>query len=166
MIHTYQIRDETYIVRLEATGEGVYHVWIDGEMLSVRVLPGEHDSLILDWGAGRKVVHCAASGSQRYAHVDGQTFELVIPDQRAARRKTAAAGGDLTAQMPGQVVDVLVQEGDAVEAGQTLVILEAMKMEIRVTAPTEGTIQRVLVSKSDVVERGQTLVEVRTANFS
>jgi biotin carboxyl carrier protein len=61
--------------------------------------------------------------------------------------------------MPGQVVDVLVAEGETVTRGQTLVILEAMKMEIRAAAPADGRVKRLLVGKGDVVERGQHLVE-------
>ena len=118
MIHTYQFQDQTYTVRLEPQGDGVYQVWINDQAVSVQVMPGEQDSLILDWGSGRRTVYCAASNLQRYAHVDGQTLEITIPDQQSTRRKTAAAGGDLTAQMPGQVVDVLVQPGVQWNAGK------------------------------------------------
>jgi len=96
----------------------------------------------------------------RYVSINGQTYTLAVPDQRQSRRKAAGGSGDLTAQMPGQVLDVLVGEGDAVERGQTLMILEAMKMEIRVTAPGDGSVKRLLVSKGDVVERGQVLLEL------
>jgi len=69
-------------------------------------------------------------------------------------------GASLTAQMPGQVRALLVAKGDSVTRGQTLVILEAMKMEIRVAAPSDGKISRVNVQQGEVVERGQTLVEI------
>ena len=62
--------------------------------------------------------------------------------------------------MPGQVVSVDVQAGDTVAKGQTLVILEAMKMEVRVQAPYAGRIRRVNVQTGQVVERGQQLVEM------
>jgi biotin carboxyl carrier protein len=58
------------------------------------------------------------------------------------------------------VREVLVAEGDTVQRGQTLVILEAMKMEIRVAAPGDGQVRRLLVRQGDVVERGQRLVEI------
>ena len=60
--------------------------------------------------------------------------------------------------MPGQVTVVLVKAGDETTRGQTLLILEAMKMEIRVTAPADGHVQQVMVQSGDVVERGQHLV--------
>ncbi|NOG48992.1 MAG: acetyl-CoA carboxylase biotin carboxyl carrier protein subunit [Chloroflexi bacterium] len=57
--------------------------------------------------------------------------------------------------MPGQVVDVLVKAGQTVTAGQPLIVLEAMKMEIRIGAPTDGIVREVLVKKGDVVDRDQ-----------
>ena len=74
--------------------------------------------------------------------------------------QVGAHAGDLTASMPGQVIDVLVAEGDPVEKGQTLILLEAMKMEMRMKAPYNGTVRRVLCKIGDAVERGQLLVEV------
>ena len=62
--------------------------------------------------------------------------------------------------MPGQVREVFVRAGDAVKSGQTLLLLEAMKMEIRVSAPADGRVKRLLVQAGDVVDRGQRLVEM------
>jgi len=67
----------------------------------------------------------------------------------------------VTAPMPGSVLSVKVAAGEAVEAGQTLLVLEAMKMENAVTAPVAGTIERVLVEPGRQVQRGEVLVELR-----
>jgi len=77
-----------------------------------------------------------------------------------ARRRTAAVvdAGRLTAQMPGQVAEVLVTQGETVTAGQPLMILEAMKMEIRVAAPSDGIVREIYVKKGDLVEREQQLL--------
>ena len=101
-----------------------------------------------------------AAGNNRFLHLDGQSYTLSVPDARGKRRSSAGAVGDLTAQMPGQVVDILVAEGDTVYGGQTLMLLEAMKMQIRVAAPKEGKVRRLLVGKGMVVERGQILAEI------
>jgi biotin carboxyl carrier protein len=71
-----------------------------------------------------------------------------------------AAAASITAPMPGTVLAVRAAEGDTVEAGQVLVLLEAMKMENTVTAPAAGVVARVLVAEGDQVQRGQTLVEL------
>jgi biotin carboxyl carrier protein len=62
--------------------------------------------------------------------------------------------------MPGQVRAVNVSAGDAVEKGQTLLVLEAMKMEIRIQAPMDGVVGRLVVGEGDTVEREELLVEV------
>ncbi|NDJ62755.1 MAG: acetyl-CoA carboxylase biotin carboxyl carrier protein subunit, partial [Chloroflexi bacterium] len=74
-----------------------------------------------------------------------------------------AAGGKITAQMPGQIREVLVSVGESVARGQTLLLLEAMKMEIRVTAAADGVVSQIAVQAGAVVERGQMLAEVRAA---
>jgi biotin carboxyl carrier protein len=62
--------------------------------------------------------------------------------------------------MPGLILDVLVKDGDEVARGDTLVVLEAMKMELRITAPYVGRVRRIHCATGQVVERGQVLVEV------
>ncbi len=69
-------------------------------------------------------------------------------------------GGSLAAPMPGAVVRVDVHEGEHVAEGQTLVLLEAMKMELAVTAPGAGVVTGVLVAAGELVSRGQALVEL------
>jgi 3-methylcrotonyl-CoA carboxylase alpha subunit len=158
---TYDHDGVTYIIRLEPSGEGTYTVTINGRVLNdvqAHPLPEGGWRLVLD---GQTIIaYSAAEGSMRHVAINGDTYTLTIPDSRRQRRSTANAG-DLSAQMPGQVIAVSVSAGDSVQAGQTLVVLEAMKMEIRVAAPADGVVKKVLVSVGDVVERGQRLVEVQ-----
>ena len=70
----------------------------------------------------------------------------------------AGLKGGLTAPMPGNVVDTYVKEGDEVEEGQLMLILEGMKMEHRITAPDAGTIGELRVGKGDQVQNGQLMV--------
>jgi methylmalonyl-CoA carboxyltransferase small subunit len=65
----------------------------------------------------------------------------------------------LTAPMGGTVVVVLVEAGAAVKSGETLLVLEAMKMETEVTAPKDGTVKSVDVAVGDAVQGGQVLIE-------
>ncbi len=71
-----------------------------------------------------------------------------------------ASGGSLAAPMPGIVLRVDVHEGEHVDEGQVLVLLEAMKMELAVTAPAVGVVSAVLVEAGELVSRGQSLVEL------
>ena len=86
---------------------------------------------------------------------------------RDRRRSAGAARGRrgganvLRAPMPGTIIAVLVQEGDEVEAGQTLAIMEAMKMEHLLAAPNAGVVSTVHVSAGATVDEAQTLIELR-----
>ncbi|MBK9122049.1 MAG: biotin/lipoyl-binding protein [Chloroflexi bacterium] len=117
---------------------------------------------VLDFDDRTVQVATAADGSRRYAQVvGGPVYALSIATPSARRRASAGAeAGRLTAQMPGQVVDVLVEPGQTVTAGQPLIVLEAMKMEIRVGAPSDGVVREVLVKEGDVVERDQQLIQI------
>ena len=64
------------------------------------------------------------------------------------------------APLAGSVFKILVNEGDEIEAGQVLLILEAMKMETEITAPNAGTVARISVAVGDAVQGGQPLVEI------
>lgn len=76
----------------------------------------------------------------------------------AAAPVSIADGEPINAPMPGNIIRVDVKQGDKVKAGQTLVILEAMKMETEIAAPKDGTIVQVVTSKGAVVETGSPLV--------
>jgi len=98
--------------------------------------------------------------------IDGQAVSAAIappPTVETALRHAAHEGGgaaSVRAPMPGTVIAVHVSEGDAVEAGQVLVLLEAMKMENAVPAPGAGRVSRVLVVPGQQVQRAETLVEL------
>jgi biotin carboxyl carrier protein len=158
----YAYQETTYTVRLEALPDGSYRAMVNGREYLVQATPLSNGGWKLNLNGERHTVYTAAEGRRRYVKVDGDSpHTLTIPDARSPRRRAGGAGGDsLVAQMPGQVVDVAVAEGDTVSAGQTLIVLEAMKMEIRVSAPHDGTVKQVLVKKGDVVEREQLLIEV------
>ncbi|MXY88857.1 MAG: biotin/lipoyl-binding protein [Dehalococcoidia bacterium] len=90
------------------------------------------------------------------------------PARPAPRASSAAAGGGaptvsnvpggVAAQLSGKVLRIEVQAGDAVEAGQLLLVLEAMKMENEINAPKAGTVKEVLVGEGAQVAEGETLV--------
>lgn len=93
--------------------------------------------------------------------VDGRCFRFDLP--RGAHAAPAADPGSLTAPMPGQVAKVLARPGDAVRAGQTLLIIEAMKLQLEVRAPVAGVVRRVIPAEGAVVDAGALLVEMEPA---
>jgi biotin carboxyl carrier protein len=112
-----------------------------------------------------------AAGVQRVEVVlDGWRFEVdVEPESRAALRDRATrAGGDkakggpleLRAIIPGRVLSVDVADGDSVDAGERLLVVEAMKMQNELRAPRAGTIRRIAVAPGETVELGDVLLVV------
>ena len=71
-----------------------------------------------------------------------------------------AGNGTITAPMQGTIVKVLVSVGDTVEAGQAVLVLEAMKMENTINAETEGTVRDIRVSEGDTVGTGDVLIVI------
>lgn len=127
-----------------------------GEPLPVRPI-GAGEVRVGPGGGCR--VHVAAAGAVQWVFVDGEVYEIEIRDARRARR-AAPAHATLSAPMPATVVRVEVEPGQAVRKGDTLVILEAMKMELPVRAPADGVVQTVSCRAGDLVKPGVPLVEM------
>ena len=113
------------------------------------------------------------NGTSYVVTVDQEIKQQVkkAPVARPAAQVTPAAGGvqkanapvagaKVTTPLPGTILDVYVNVGDAVKAGQTVVLLEAMKMENNIEADTEGTVKEVKVRKGDSVLEGDVLVVI------
>lgn len=97
--------------------------------------------------------------------MDGRMYEGQVLDERAlllAQRKGTLGGGsgDVESPMPGLIVEVPVAEGDAVTAGQTVVILESMKMQNELKSPIDGTVTAVNASAGQSVDKGAVLVVI------
>jgi len=158
MRYSYQHNGQTYTLNVEQQPDGQVVVSIGERTIPVKIQSLSNGGWRLLLDGQSHTVYAAAQGDQRYVQVDATTFTLSVPNSKSARRTTQTGGAELVAQMPGQVTAVLAQVGEAVTRGQTLMILEAMKMEIRVTAPADGHVHQVLVQQGTVVERGQRLV--------
>ena len=89
--------------------------------------------------------------------VNGVAYNVTVEEGTGAPAGAAGAVS-VTAPMPGNILDVKVKAGDSVKAGDTLLILEAMKMENEISAPQDGTIASVNVRKGDVVNSGDLLI--------
>ena len=97
-------------------------------------------------------------------HVDDETFEVQLQSADAAVRPPPAAkgqeGAPVNAQMPGKVIRLNVAVGDRVEAGQALMVVEAMKMEMPINAPVAGKVSHLAVQSGDQVATGQVLASI------
>ena len=134
------VEGRTFEVEVGDLGGSQVRVVVDGKEYQVD-LPGR--------GATRPTVGAAASPAP------------VAPPRAAAAAPAPAAGANtVTAMMPGRVISVEVKPGDEVKRGQTVCVIESMKMEQAIAAPRDGRVKAAPVSAGDSVQRGQALVEL------
>ena len=131
----------------------------------VAAAPGEGWSLLLD-GASLPLFARASERGQWEIALDGRAVSVQVLEAREARirERTARAAGraglaPLRAPMPGLVVRLAAREGDVVEPGDAILMVEAMKMENELRAAAAARVVRILVSPGDAVEKAQVLAE-------
>ena len=127
-----------------AVSSGVYSILINGKSFEVRI---------------------ERLGTELRVTTRGREFTIVISDEREWRRKRGSAveaegRQQVLAPMPGKVVRVLVKTGDAIQAGQGLLVVEAMKMQNEIRAPKSGTIDRLAVVEGQTVNAGEVVAIV------
>ena len=93
-------------------------------------------------------------------HTEAGTFRLPLTQAKNKRQSSVQSEGGLSAPMPGKILKVLVQEGAPVKAGETLLILEAMKMEHKISSPKEGKVKKIYFPEGARVTQGENLCEV------
>ena len=140
-------RDGSFAVRVSEAGEGVavVHGW-------------SPERIDVEWNGIRAGYRVTRAGDDVYLTGSRGTVTARGVPRFAVPGRSATVGGGLVAPMPGKVLEVSVEPGQRVEAGQVLVVLEAMKMEHRVTAPADGTVTAVLVAVGDQVATGAELL--------
>ena len=149
--------DRDHVVEVLQDAETAADMVVDGQALrlsrdgaSVRV---EGDAAGPAWAI--------ADGPRRWVYTDGCVYELEV--QEEGRRKTTPAHGSLAAPMPATVRQIRVAPGDHVTRGDTLLILEAMKMELPVRAEADGTVLAVHCQEGELVQPGRPLIEIGPA---
>jgi biotin carboxyl carrier protein len=149
-------------MELNLDGEGKsFHATFGDKTFAVEILHAQNGKLDLLIDGKRITAYVSSDHGKRWVTITGQTVVLTkSTEARKSRGGHAHAAGELTAPMPGQVRAVNVGEGDAVTKSQTLMVLEAMKMEIRIQSPRDGVVQKVFVQQGQTVEREQVLIEI------
>ncbi len=146
---TFTWEGEPHPIDIREVEPGCYSILMDGR--SVEVLLDPAKSPDPDAHAFRVMVY---DGVYEFALVDPRRALL------AGGGVGSGAGGTLTAPMPGKVVKLLVAPGDSVEEGQTLLILEAMKMQNEYKSPAAGKVAQLHVQEGSTVETASPMVEL------
>ncbi len=142
-----QINGEAVAIDLRHVGGALYHFWYNGEIFAVQ----------FDHGKGEITI-------------GPHTFAIQIEDERSAALKKLQGGApadsgivSLKAPMPGLIVRLEAQPGALVKKGQSLVVIEAMKMENEIKSPLTGTVAEVLIAVGTAVEKGAALLHLKSA---
>jgi propionyl-CoA carboxylase alpha chain len=152
--------DRTVTVRYEARRDGRFALGgtEDPDRGSARVHRWTPTSIDAEVNGRRATARVTREGDRLYVQAPGGTVAFDVVPRFVAPGAGAATAGGLVAPMPGIVLDVRCAPGDVVDARQTLVVLEAMKMEHHVRAPADGVVSEVRVAKGQHVENGAVLL--------
>jgi len=141
------VDDEIFNVDLVKVGPAEYSVLYKGKSYNIEVVPG------------REPKHYTVN-----TFYSSNEIEVVDAETRYIRSRDNAAGGHVSniirSPMPGKIVKILVAVGDAVEVGQTVIIVSAMKMESEFKATKAGTVSKIAVAEGETVDGNQVLVEI------
>ena len=114
--------------------------------------------LLVEVNGQAQFAHVAKVGDSWWIHLDGRIH--VVNGHETGSADSSAGEGGLTAPMPGTILEIYAKAGQRVREGQTLLVMEAMKMEHRIQAPKAGEVLSVNFSEGDRVDMGATLVEL------
>jgi 3-methylcrotonyl-CoA carboxylase alpha subunit len=155
------------LVEIDVPADGPLVLREDGQSTAVQVTPlanGDATGCLLALGGtpgGPRRATVAAVGDELWVFVDGEVFEIDVEQaQHTPTRRRAHTDGTLASPMPATVMRILVEPGQAVAAGDTLLLLEAMKMELPVRAPRAGRISAIRCKPGELVQPGIALVEL------
>src|SRR5256885_8442077 len=168
MIYEISINGQLFTVQLEREREA-------GEWVARLGLPGSQQPREFRFSAaasGADVLSLLVDGRSFAATrhgsglvIDGKHYEVEMRDPRSLRRRRAAGAGQegprsVTAPMPGKVVRVLAPAGAEVEAGEGILVVEAMKMQNELKSPKKGRLQKITVTEGAAVNAGDVLAVV------
>jgi biotin carboxyl carrier protein len=163
MLYDVTIDGKNYRLDLNRA-DGRWSCRLDGREVEVDAVLARPDVLSLRVANKAYEIRSERVANELYLWVGSARFAVEARDPRSLRGRTRA-GDDhgtrkIVAPMPGKVVRLLVREGDEVETGAGVVVVEAMKMQNEIKSPKKGTVKKVLVSEGAAVNAGDVLVIV------
>jgi acetyl/propionyl-CoA carboxylase alpha subunit len=161
MVFTATVAGRSFRVEVHAR-DGRYRISVDDRTLDADAcFLGERVLSLLVDGESHEIGFEDGAEGQR-VHLDGEAFMVGIAERRraAAAARDAAGPQPVRSPMPGRVVAVLVRKGERVEGGQSLVVIEAMKMENELRAPRAGEVREIAVREGEAVDAGAVVAVV------
>jgi biotin carboxyl carrier protein len=164
---TYDVVVDGKTHRLELTkGEKTWLCTIDDEMIEVDAALTARDILsLLVGGDSFEVKRERSLQGEVHLIIGSARYAVDVQDPRSLRTRRTAGGAEagpqkITAPMPGKIVRIAVAVGDEVQAGQGVIVMEAMKMQNEMKSPKDGKVQKILTSEGSTVNPGETLAVI------
>ena len=169
MEQEFKYQSETYTIKVDNANSdnpkaGAYQAKIGDNVYRLNLARISDNCFSISFNGISKTVHIAESEDSVYVHIGGRVVQLlkVIDDAQkfSAGGLEFGAKDEIKTPMPGKVVKLMVNEGDRVEAGQSLVIVESMKMENDIKSPTNGTVKSIHYAPGDLVEPNKPIIKL------
>ncbi len=165
MHHAFALGDAEHGIELSRSA-AAYRLYYDDKAIEVKLVEAldGHARLTVD-GQSFDVV-MTTRGDEVFIHFDGETYALRYqhPLDRLAAQAHGGADEAIRAPMPGSVISVAVTVGETVTRGQTLLVMESMKMETTIIAPRDGVVHAVNFEKGQTFDRDAVLLELQHAD--
>ena len=162
--YEYKVKGVDYVVEIQDVEGNIANVTVNGIPFEVEmkqpVKAGKQKVKLTDGQNNISANSAASAGSASGSNSAGSSSAASPDSVSSSKQATPAAGKPVVAPLPGTINEIKVKVGDKVNAGDTVVVLEAMKMQNNIDAETSGTIASINVNKGDAVMEGDTLVTI------
>lgn len=157
----YVFDDSEHNLFIHSSGADSYTVKCEEESVQVKLLKYGSDAALVEVDGNRQQVDfLALSEAEHFLAVDGRTLHFKDQIRLAGATDSSIGGGSVTAPMHGMLLEIRVSPGDTVSKGQTVAILEAMKMHYEIQAEADGVVSEVLSSAGTQVAADTVLLEI------
>ena len=162
--YEYKVKGVDYVVEIQDIEGNIANVTVNGIPFEVEmkqpVKSSKQKVKLTDGQNNISASSAASAGSAAGSSSAGSSSAASSDSASSSKQATPAAGKPVVAPLPGTINEIKVKVGDKVNAGDTVVVLEAMKMQNNIDAETSGTIASINVNKGDAVMEGDTLVTI------
>jgi acetyl/propionyl-CoA carboxylase alpha subunit len=161
MHHAFKLGDADYNAELSRSADA-YRLHIGDQVLPINLETGADGRAWLTLDDRHLEVVIATRGDEVFIHLEGEAYQLRYqhPLDRLAAQSHGSADDSVRAPMPGSIVAVHVKPGDSVTKGQTVLVMESMKMETTIGAPRDGVVQAVQFDKGQTFDRDALLLSL------
>ena len=164
MEHEFKIQDKTYKLKIESKGNN-HKIDLDGKQYDIdaELISSNSISFLMD--GQTLTAHLAEKDGKFLVNINGESFCIEKPEEKSSKNFAGehthvGEKNFVSTPMPGKIVKISVKPGEEVRKNQTLVIVEAMKMENEIKSPIPAKVKKINFKEGDLVDTGQPIVEL------